>query len=141
MTSGIFLGSNLPSVITDEIEDDWRREIAEDFLDVNLLCGPEVTARLLQDGQLECWELYIENVTSLCKFMIHFSPTSKHLVNIDIKTKDLKVHKRICCHPVQQLQQYLQLCPKDIFSPLIGELELIARFDCFRSYTGGPKND
>lgn len=95
MTSGIFLGSNLPSVITDEIEDDWRREIAEDFLDVNLLCGPEVTARLLQDGQLECWELYIENVTSLCKFMIHFSPTSKHLVNVDIKTKDLKVHKKL----------------------------------------------
>ena len=55
MTSGIFLGSNLPSVITDEIEDDWRREIAEEFRDVNMLCGPEVTARLLKDIMWISW--------------------------------------------------------------------------------------
>ena len=95
MTSGIFLSSNLPSVITDEIEDDWRREIAEDFLDVNLLCGPGVTARLLNDEQLEGWELVVENETTLCKFKIHFFPTSKQLVKVDTKTKDLKVHMKL----------------------------------------------
>ena len=95
MTCALFIGSNLPSVITAEIENDRRREIAEDFLEVNLLCGPEVTARLLKDGQLESWELSIKHVTSLCKFLIHFSPTSKHLVDIDIKVKNLKVHKKL----------------------------------------------
>ena len=95
MTCGLFVGSNLPRVITAEIENDRRRKIAEDFLDVNLLCGPEVNARLLEDEELENWELSINHVTSLCKFLIHFSPTSKHLVDIDIKVKNLEVHKKL----------------------------------------------
>ena len=46
-TSGLFFSSTLLKVILGEVKEEWRRQLVGDYLDVNVLCGPGIEARLV----------------------------------------------------------------------------------------------
>lgn len=59
MTVGILFPRNLPKVITENTEDQWKQELAAKYIEVNLLCGPNIKATL-SDHNLECWNITVQ---------------------------------------------------------------------------------
>lgn len=79
MTVGILINSNFPKVIKEDIKQEWRKKIAEDFLNVNLLTKNGISAQLI-NGKLETWEINMISNASSIKLKVEFSEFSKNLV-------------------------------------------------------------
>ena len=58
--------------------------MASDYLDVNLLFGPEVKATLVM-GELEKWNLIVKSQTASIELRIEFSKHEKKLEDIKIE--------------------------------------------------------
>jgi hypothetical protein len=114
MTTGLFFSSSMPRVILGEVNEEWRRQLVGDYLDVNVICGPGIKARLV-GGKLEWWDLFIETKSSACYLQINFCETSKNIVKFSIQTcsgkddtmlRNLAVTKLEKCH---DMYSYVQL--------------------------------
>ena len=73
MTVGIFFPTNLPKVVVHKIEDPWRHKVAAMFIEVNLLCGNKIKAKLV-DGALDCWNITVKGkeITCTLKVQLHY---------------------------------------------------------------------
>ena len=83
MTVGIFFPQNLPKAVTVKIEDSWRRKIASMFIEVNLLCGPNIKAMLV-DENLECWKVIVNGSQIICTFKVPLNDTDNNYPEIAI---------------------------------------------------------
>ena len=85
MTAAIFFPSNLPPIISTFMSESWKRQIAEDFMDVNVLCGQNIKASLVNESLFD-WSIDIAGNTTSCNFLIHFQKEEKILLDTKLVT-------------------------------------------------------
>ena len=84
MTTALLRNYNLPPVIKGKLPDEWRKRLASDYLDVNMLFGPAVIVTL-ENGHLEKWILSIRNQLEYIKIKIVFTEHIKFAKEISIQ--------------------------------------------------------
>ena len=80
--------SHLPKAIRENIPEEWKKRIASEYLDVNLLFGRDVGAALVED-KLERWRLTVKNNTSSIEVVILFTQYGKIIEDIKIDVTGL----------------------------------------------------
>ena len=86
MTTGMLFPRSLPNAVV-EANDDLRScRLAEDYLNVNLLCGPGITASLV-DNNLKLWDITITTEAMSCKVTVKFTDSSKELLKLKVGTE------------------------------------------------------
>lgn len=90
MTVGLLLNTSLPKAVWESYGKSWRKKIAEDFLTINFLTCRNVAAKLI-GGNLENWEITLENEVMVCKIVIKFYELSRELEKIEIYYKQKAV--------------------------------------------------
>ena len=93
LTLGILLGSFLPDVIRENIEERWKQKIAEDYINVNLLS--KLGYAKLIHGRLEEWYLTIRSKLVTCNLKVKFSMHSKTMLSLNVETKQAVFQRRM----------------------------------------------
>ena len=62
-------------------EDEWKRKIVNDFMNVNILTKQDIKATFV-GGKLEQWEIKMGETTRLA-MTVHFEEESKTLISIN----------------------------------------------------------
>ena len=100
MTVGIFFPTNLPKVVVNKIEDPWRHKVAAMFIEVNLLCGNKIQAKLV-DGNLNCWNITVKGKKIICTLKVKLTNIENNCLELSIvppnkqkceKVKSIAVH-------------------------------------------------
>ena len=100
MTTALLRNYHLPPVIKGKIQDEWRKRLASDYLDVNMLFGPAVIVTL-ENGHLEKWILSIRNQLGYIKIKIVF-------------TEHIKFAKEISIHHTKNSHHALQIAAIEV---------------------------
>ena len=103
MTTALLRNCHLPLVIKGKIPEEWRKRIASDYLDVNMLFGPGVIANL-EKGQLENWILSIRNQLGYIKIKIVFTEHIKFAKEISIQ-HDKNSHHALAKAAMEELKR------------------------------------
>lgn len=107
MTVAILRACNLPRAIRGYVPDEWKKRVAGDFLDVNLLFGPEVHATLVAD-ELLMWNLIIKYKTTSIQMTIQFKQYEKMIkeVQIEMKGHDQTIRKAVIAELKRCIDMY-----------------------------------
>ena len=78
MTVGLLVNTSLPKAVLNYDGMLWKKKLAEDFLMINYLTCPNISAKLVDD-KLENWELTLESQVMVCKIQIKFFKVLKKI--------------------------------------------------------------
>lgn len=86
MTVGILIKHNLPREIV-EINTGFKKQLAEDYLDINLLTKKGIQAELL-DGKLEHWKIDFSLHSSKSSLTVILKETRQYLETVQSNSMD-----------------------------------------------------
>ena len=84
MTAGLLKNCKLPKVITSDLKEEWKKQLASDWLNINFLFGTMVNA-VIVNGKLEDWKIHITSCGIEVIFGIQFSEYDRRVTSIDCK--------------------------------------------------------